>query len=139
MFGEESVGTAAGAPAPVQEKNVLEVEGLRVEFLINKRYIPAVEDVSFHIPEGKTLGIVGESGCGKSVTANSIMGLLPRYTGPRGGGQHPPARRGHAQNDGKGAPRASRQDRFHDLSGADDVAQPRLYGGVADDRDDPRA
>ena len=81
MFGEESVGTAAGAPAPVQEKNVLEVEGLRVEFLINKRYIPAVEDVSFHIPEGKTLGIVGESGCGKSVTANSIMGLLPRYTG----------------------------------------------------------
>ena len=60
---------------------VLEVKNLQVEFKVGKRYIPAIEDVSFSIPYGTTLGIVGESGCGKSVTANSIMGLLPRYTG----------------------------------------------------------
>lgn len=60
---------------------VLEVKDLRVEFRVGKKYVPAIEDVSFSIPNGTTLGIVGESGCGKSVTANSIMGLLPRYTG----------------------------------------------------------
>ena len=59
---------------------VLEVRDLRVSFKINKKWIPAVEDVSFSVDAGETLGIVGESGCGKSVTSMSILHLLPEKT-----------------------------------------------------------
>ena len=60
--------------------NVLEVKELQVEFKINKKYVPAVTDVSFEIKKGTTFGVVGESGCGKTVSASSIMGLLPKRT-----------------------------------------------------------
>ena len=62
-------------------RSILEVDKLRVNFKINKQITSAVEDVSFKIEEGMTLGVVGESGCGKSVTATSIMGLLPKSVG----------------------------------------------------------
>lgn len=57
---------------------ILEVKDLRVEFLIKGASVAAVEDVSFTLERGKTLCIVGESGCGKSVTATSIMRLYDR-------------------------------------------------------------
>jgi oligopeptide/dipeptide ABC transporter ATP-binding protein len=57
---------------------VLEIKDLSVEFRIGKRFVPAVSGVSLAVSRGKTLGIVGESGCGKSVTANAVMQLLPR-------------------------------------------------------------
>jgi ABC-type dipeptide/oligopeptide/nickel transport system ATPase component len=60
--------------------NVLEVKDLQVEFKVNKKYVVAVTDVSFEIERGKTFGVVGESGCGKSVSASSIIGLLPKRT-----------------------------------------------------------
>jgi peptide/nickel transport system ATP-binding protein len=56
---------------------VLEVRGLRTEFATDDGSFPAVDGVSFSVEAGKTLAIVGESGCGKSVTALSIMGLVP--------------------------------------------------------------
>ena len=59
---------------------VLEVRGLRVSFKIDKKWVPAVEDVSFSVDAGETLGIGGESGCGKSVTSMSILHLLPEKT-----------------------------------------------------------
>ncbi|MDC3413795.1 ABC transporter ATP-binding protein [Aquibacillus sp. 3ASR75-11] len=55
---------------------VLEVKNLRTTFRSNKKSFNAVDEISFHINEGETLGIVGESGCGKSVTSLSIMGLI---------------------------------------------------------------
>ena len=55
---------------------LLEVKNLKTYFKINKEWVPAVEEVNFHIDQGETLGIVGESGCGKSVTSMSIMRLL---------------------------------------------------------------
>ena len=58
----------------------LSVKDLRTFFYTNKRCNKAVNGVSFEIKKGKTLGIVGESGCGKSVTASSIMQLLPRLS-----------------------------------------------------------
>jgi peptide/nickel transport system ATP-binding protein len=56
---------------------LLEVDDLRTFFRTREGEVHAVDGVSFALESGKTLGIVGESGCGKSVTALSIMGLVP--------------------------------------------------------------
>ncbi|MTW85815.1 ATP-binding cassette domain-containing protein [Virgibacillus dakarensis] len=56
---------------------LLEVKGLHVHFVNKNNRIPAIEGVDFKIREGETLGIVGESGCGKSITSMSILKLLP--------------------------------------------------------------
>lgn len=60
---------------------VLRVEDLRAEFRIRAEWYPAVEGVSFTVDRNETLALVGESGCGKSVTALSIMGLVPQPQG----------------------------------------------------------
>jgi oligopeptide/dipeptide ABC transporter ATP-binding protein len=57
---------------------LLEVDDLRTHFFTREGAVRAVDGVSFSVDKGKTLGIVGESGCGKSVTALSIMGLIPK-------------------------------------------------------------
>jgi peptide/nickel transport system ATP-binding protein/oligopeptide transport system ATP-binding protein len=58
--------------------SLLEVRGLTTAFQTARGEISAIEDVSFDLDEGEILGIVGESGSGKSVTALTIMGLLPQ-------------------------------------------------------------
>jgi peptide/nickel transport system ATP-binding protein len=60
------------------EGPLLEVTGLTTHFLTPEGRVRAVEDVSFTLDRGRTLGVVGESGCGKTVLAHSIIGLLPR-------------------------------------------------------------
>lgn len=67
-------------------ENVLEVDRLITSFETERGLLRAVDQVSFKIPKGKTVGIVGESGCGKSVTAMSIVGLLPQPWGKVLGG-----------------------------------------------------
>ncbi len=58
------------------DANILEVEGLHSYFFTDQGVVKAVNGVSFEVPQGKTVGVVGESGCGKSVTSMSIMQLL---------------------------------------------------------------
>ena len=67
------------------EKNTLQVRHLCTSFVYGHKKVDAVKDVSIHVPERTIIGIVGESGCGKSMTARSIMGLL-RYPGKIVGG-----------------------------------------------------
>lgn len=66
---------------------VLDIKALKTYFFTDDGEIPAVDDVNFYINSGEILGIVGESGCGKSVTSLSIMGLLPSPPGKIVGGQ----------------------------------------------------
>ena len=60
--------------------NILEIDGLHSYFFTDQGVVKAVNGVSFEIPAGTTVGVVGESGCGKSVTSMSVMRLLQ---GPR--------------------------------------------------------
>ena len=62
-------------------ETVLEVNNLSTSFFTEEGEVRAVDDVSFKLIKGRTLGIVGESGCGKSVTALSIMRLIPNPPG----------------------------------------------------------
>ena len=66
---------------------LLEVRDLRTHFRVDGGEVAAVDGVSFSVGAGRTLGIVGESGCGKSVTALSIMGLVPTPPGRIAGGE----------------------------------------------------
>lgn len=68
-------------------ETVLNVQHLQVKFRVSKtETLTAIQDVTFSVKEGETLGIVGESGCGKSVTANTILRLLPEKTTVIAGG-----------------------------------------------------
>ena len=63
------------------DRNILEIEDLHTYFFTDQGVVKAVNGVSFNIPKNATVGIVGESGCGKSVTSMSVMRLLQ---GPQG-------------------------------------------------------
>ena len=61
------------------EDVILELKDVKVHFKLDEGLLKAVDGVSFSIKKGKTLGVVGESGCGKSVTSNAIFKILPHY------------------------------------------------------------
>ena len=71
----------------MEQSPVLEVKDLKTYFYTRTGVVKAVDGVSFTLGPGETLGIVGESGCGKSMTALSIMGLVPQPAGRIVGGE----------------------------------------------------
>lgn len=68
-------------------ENLVEFDNLKTYFYTDSGTVKSVDGVSFDIPKGKTVGVVGESGCGKSVTSLSVMGLLPGPYGQIAGGE----------------------------------------------------
>ena len=76
-----------GSQAGLADPPLLEVDQLQVAFETEDGLLHAVDGVSFQVDAGRTLGIVGESGCGKSVTASCILRLLPRPPGRILGGE----------------------------------------------------
>ncbi|MGM7775936.1 dipeptide/oligopeptide/nickel ABC transporter permease/ATP-binding protein [Arthrobacter sp. KNU-44] len=66
------------AQVPADARNVLEVKNLSIRFPGRFGETAIVDNVSFTVREGETMGLVGESGCGKSITSLAIMGLLPK-------------------------------------------------------------
>lgn len=66
-------------------ERLLEVSGLKTYFSIAQGEVRAVDGVSFYVEEGESIGLVGESGCGKTTAALSVMRLLPREGSIRGG------------------------------------------------------
>jgi oligopeptide transport system ATP-binding protein len=79
-------GAAAKERGSVAER-VLDVRDLRTHFVTDEGVVPAVDGVSFYVDAQETLGIVGESGCGKSVTSLSVMRLIPSPPGRIVGGE----------------------------------------------------
>ncbi len=65
-------------------ERILEVEDLSVDIPVPAGMLHPVQDLTFHVDRGETLAIVGESGCGKSLTSLALMGLLPGRAHPAG-------------------------------------------------------
>src|ERR1700730_4619895 len=68
---------SATRPIPMGDR-LLEVRDLSVHFPLDEGTVRAVDGLSYSLERGRTLGVVGESGCGKTVTAQSILRILPR-------------------------------------------------------------
>jgi oligopeptide/dipeptide ABC transporter ATP-binding protein len=81
-----SQGTTAADAVAASGPAVLEIDDLRTHFFTQAGVIRAVDGVSYAVRAGETLGVVGESGCGKSVTALSVLGLVPAPPGRIVGG-----------------------------------------------------
>ena len=64
-------------------ERLLDVKNLKTYFFTDEGMVRAVDGVDLYIEKGETLGVVGESGCGKSVTALSVMKLIPQPPGAR--------------------------------------------------------
>ncbi len=89
-MSQTSPAQLAATPAPPQPSAaapVLEVVDLQTYFYTRRGLVRAVDHVSFSVAAGETLAIVGESGCGKSITALSVMGLIPSPPGRIVGGE----------------------------------------------------
>ena len=67
----------ASSFAPIADDHILEVRNLKVDIAVDDYILNAVRGVSFSLKKGETLGLVGESGCGKSVTSKEILGINP--------------------------------------------------------------
>ena len=77
MRGLRNGGGSRRFPDAPLDGPLLEVDDVKTQFKTPRGLVHAVDGVSFTLERGKTIGIVGESGCGKSVLSRSIMGLLP--------------------------------------------------------------
>ena len=119
---------ASGRPpaeSSVKAERLLEVVDLQTHIRTRRGVVRAVDGVTFALDRGRTLGIVGESGCGKTMTALSIMRLLPRPARRVVGGSDLASRARSSTRSTSGRMRHDpRQRDRDDLPGPDDLAEP---------------
>ena len=123
--GRPAAGRVTGERATAQP--LLTVRDLHSYLATGQGVVRAVDGVSFTVREAEILGIVGESGCGKTVTCRTIMGLMPRRQPARQRRGHlPPARRAEHPRTPRQSElqRAARRPPRDDLPGPDDRAEP---------------
>ncbi len=123
----------ASDPRPQSGQALLDVQNLQTHFGTMDGVVRAVEGLSFHVDAGETVGIVGESGCGKSVTSMSILRLIAEPPGKIAGniwfeGRDLLTLPEHEMR----AVRGNRD--LDDLPGADDEPEPGVHGRRADRR-----
>ena len=107
---------------------VLSVEDLRVDFTAKGRSVNVLAGVGFALKRGETLGIIGESGCGKSMTALALLRMVPSPPGRISGGRVMFNGEDLLQASQTAHQQHPRQGHRDDLSGADDLAEPGLFG-----------
>lgn len=117
-----------------QKDMVLEVENLNVKFVMEEETVEAVNNISLHIKKGETLGLVGETGAGKTTTALSIMRLVDSPPGVLEGDKLDGVRPGRDGNVHHRAGAYPGRPGIHDLPGSDDLSEPGIYCGTADRR-----
>ena len=76
-FSSSPSSYVVGEGSTTSLKKIVEIKNFSVDFVTQYGTVKALEDVNLEIREGETLGLIGETGCGKSVTSRSILGLLP--------------------------------------------------------------
>ncbi len=116
---------------------LLDVRDLHVEFRTRDGIAKAINGVSFDLRQRETLAILGESGSGKSVTAQAIMGILDTPPGYVTGGKVKLLRHRPAASSREGASDRPGGRDLDDLPGRPELAQPGVPGGLADRRDVP--
>jgi len=87
MVDTQGMSSGAGSTPPADREKILEIDNLSTHFFSRDGLVRAVDGVSYDLLRGETLGVVGESGCGKSVTALSILRLIPDPPGRIVGGE----------------------------------------------------
>ena len=127
-----------GAWQPV-DGLLLEVDQLQVEFRTRDGVAKAINGVSFELHEGETLAILGESGSGKSVTAQAIMGILDSPPGFVTGGEVRYCGQNILAHERRTEAADPRPGDLDGLPGRAVRTQPRLFRGLADRRDVPQA
>tara|TARA_B100000949_G_scaffold132880_1_gene117102 strand:- start:91 stop:471 length:381 start_codon:yes stop_codon:yes gene_type:complete len=116
--------------------NLLEVKNLTTQFFTSAGTVQAVDDVSFDVDEGETVAVVGESGCGKSVSALSILRLIPWPPGKIVGGSIHFAGRDLLALSDEEIRKIRGREISMVVSGADDLTEPGTVDWTPADRDD---
>ncbi len=112
--------------------DLLQVKNLQTSFFTPEGEVRAIDGISFEIDESKTLGLVGESGCGKSVTSLSIMRLIPSPPGKIVGGEIVYRGKDLLKLGNEADAQDPRQRDLDDFPGADDLAQSGVYRRQSD-------
>ena len=76
-MSNETMNEAAVQPEKKEAETVLEVKNLVVQYVLKESTVEAVNDISFSLKEGQAIGLVGETGAGKTTTALAILNLVP--------------------------------------------------------------
>ena len=119
---------------PSDDDPLLSVRDLRVTFGSGERTVHAVNGISYDLARGETLGVVGESGCGKSVSSLALMRLLPKPAAQIPSGEILVRRRGDPRPQRGGDARDAGQPDGDDLPGPDDLAEPGPHRRAPADR-----